>query len=239
MKLSELMNGIPQAQGLERDIVGITCDSRRVTRGWAFVCIKGTAVDGHKFATQAEAAGAAVIIAEQDTGCASQVIVPSTRKAWGIMCANWFGNPASRLHLVGVTGTNGKTSTTYMLKALLESCGYRVGLIGTIQNMIGERILPSGHTTPDPYDLQSMFALMLAEGCTYAVMEVSSHALDQERVGSLEFDAAIFTNLTQDHLDYHGSMENYLEAKRKLFGRCKYAIINIDDLWADKIAEGL
>ncbi len=239
MKISELMNGIPQAQGLERDIVGITCDSRRVTRGWAFVCIKGTAVDGHKFATQAEAAGAAVIIAEQDTGSASQVIVPSTRKAWGIMCANWFGNPASRLHLVGVTGTNGKTSTTYMLKALLEFCGYRVGLIGTIQNMIGERILPSGHTTPDPYDLQSMFALMLAEGCTYAVMEVSSHALDQERVGSLEFDAAIFTNLTQDHLDYHGSMENYLKAKRKLFGRCKYAIINIDDLWADKIAEGL
>lgn len=239
MKLSELMKGIPLPENFDGEIEGITCDSRRVTSGWAFVCIRGAAADGHKYAAQAEAAGAALIVAEEDTGCVSQILVPSTRTAWAVMCANWFGSPASRLRLVGVTGTNGKTSTTYMLKALLESCGHRVGLVGTIQNMIGDRVLPSGHTTPDPYDLQSMFALMLAEGCSYAVMEVSSHALDQERVGGLEFDAAIFTNLTQDHLDYHGTMKNYLEAKKKLFRHCRRAIVNIDDTWSDRLTEGL
>lgn len=238
MKLSKLLDGITVSSD-DRDIAGITCDSSRVAPGWAFVCIRGAAADGHAFAAQAAADGAAVIIAEEDTGCEGQLLVPSTRKAWAQMCANWFGNPSEKLHMIGVTGTNGKTSTTYMLKAVLESCGYKVGLVGTIQNMIGDRVLPSGHTTPDPYELQSMFALMLAEGCSYAVMEVSSHALDQDRVGGCFFDAAVFTNLTQDHLDYHGTMENYLEAKKKLFRMCRMAIVNIDDAWADKLMEGL
>lgn len=240
MKLSQLMKDIADIDKKEdREIAGITCDSRRVAEGWAFVCIKGTAVDGHRFAEKAEADGAPVIIAEDDTGCKNQLMVPSTRKAWAKMCANWFGNPSDRLHLIGVTGTNGKTSTTYMLKSVLEECGYKVGLVGTIQNMIGDRVLPSGHTTPDPYDLQSMFALMVAEGCTYAVMEVSSHALDQDRVGGCTFDAAVFTNLTQDHLDYHKTMENYLEAKKKLFRMCRKAVVNKDDPWAGKLIEGL
>ena len=111
------------------------------------------------------------------------------------MCANWFGNPARRLHLVGITGTNGKTTTSYLLKSILEAAGHKVGLIGTIQNMIGDRVLPAGHTTPDPYDLQSMMALMAAEGCSYAVMEVSSHALDQDRVEGCWYDAAVFLSL--------------------------------------------
>ena len=248
MKLSQIFSGVPVTLGEEagnREIAGITCDSRRAGPGWAFVCIRGTGADGHRYAAQAEKAGAAVIIAEEAVGCpgctgtAALVLVPSTRSVWAQMCANWFGRPGDRLHLIGITGTNGKTSTTYMLKTVLEACGQKVGLIGTIQNMIGERVLPSAHTTPDPYDLQSMLALMAAEGCTYAVMEVSSHALDQERVGGCTFDAAVFTNLTQDHLDYHGTMENYLAAKKKLFSLCRYAVVNADDPWAEKLTEGL
>ncbi len=172
-----------------------------------------------------------MIVAQKDTGCENQLLVPATRPVWAQMCANWFGRPAERLKLVGVTGTNGKSTVTYMLKTILEACGHKVGLVGTIQNMIGERALPSAHTTPDPYDLHSMFALMAAEGCSYAVMEVSSHALDQDRVEGCFFDAAIFTNLTQDHLDYHKTMDNYLEAKKRLFTRCAAAVINQDDPW--------
>ena len=229
----------------ELEIAGITCDSRRVGPGWVFVCIRGVERDGHRYAAQAEQAGAAAIVAEEEIGCpgctgrAVPLLVPSSRRAWAQMCANWFGRPAERLHLVGITGTNGKTSETYMLKAILEGCGQKVGLIGTIQNMIGDRVLPSAHTTPDPYDLHSMFALMAAEGCTYAVMEVSSHALDQERVSGCTFDAAIFTNLTQDHLDYHKTMENYLAAKKKLFQMCRRAVVNADDPWTPKLVEGL
>lgn len=241
MKLSELMKGLNLPANLNDDIeiMGITCDSRRVDKGWVFVCIRGSSADGHRFAPQAEKAGAALIVAEEDTGCSRQLIVPSTRLAWAIICSNWFNNPASRLKLVGVTGTNGKTSTTYMIKSLLESCGYRVGLVGTIQNMIGDRVLPASHTTPDPYDLHSLFALMVAEGCTHAVMEVSSHALDQDRVAGITYDTAIFTNLTQDHLDYHKTMENYLESKKKLFKQAKCAIVNLDDPWTPKLVDGL
>ncbi len=247
MKLRELMSGtghLPVPYPEQLDIQGISCDSRRVEPGFAFVCISGTAVDGHAYAKQAADNGAAVLIVEHPVELDGaeglcQIPVESGRKAWARMCANWFGNPARRLHMIGVTGTNGKTSTTYLLKTILESCGEKVGLIGTIQNMIGDRVLAAGHTTPDPYDLQSMLSLMVAEGCGYAVMEVSSHALDQDRVEGCSFDAAIFTNLTQDHLDYHGTMENYLAAKKRLFSLCRTAILNQDDAWFDQMREGL
>ena len=247
MKLWELMRDTgaqPVRCTDEMEIQGICCDSRRVEPGFAFVCIRGTAMDGHDYARQAAENGAAVIVAEHPVDLADgqrvcQVLVGSGRKAWARMCANWFGNPAKRLHLIGVTGTNGKTTTTYLLKTILEANGEKVGLIGTIQNMIGERVLASGHTTPDPYDLQSMLSLMVAEGCGYAVMEVSSHALDQDRVEGCHFDAGIFTNLTQDHLDYHGTMENYLAAKKRLFSQCQTAILNQDDDWAASMREGL
>lgn len=243
MKLSQLLAGTGVQAGpalAELDIQGITCDSRRVQPGWAFVCIKGTAADGHRYAPAAAEAGAAVVLAQKDVGLSErQILTDNTRRLWALMCANWFGRPAERLHLVGVTGTNGKTTTTCMLKFILEACGYKVGLVGTIQNMIGDRVLPAGHTTPDPYDLQSMLALMAAEGCTYAVMEVSSHALDQDRVEGCLFDAAVFTNLTQDHLDYHKTMENYLAAKKRLFSLCRWGIINIDSPWADRLTQGL
>lgn len=239
MTLSELMMHTGAAVTGTDEVAGITCDSRKVKPGWVFVCICGTASDGHAFAEKALADGALAVVVQRDLGLEHQILVESTRHAWAMMCANWFGWPSRQLHLLGITGTNGKTSVTYMLKSVLESCGYKVGLVGTIQNMIGERVLPSGHTTPDPYDLQSMFSLMVAEGCQYAVMEVSSHALDQGRVDGCHFDAAVFTNLTQDHLDYHGTMENYLAAKKKLFTMCDRGVVNWDDPASARIREGV
>lgn len=242
MKLQELLynTGIClNTLNGDKEITAITCDSRRVEKGCLFVCIVGTAVDGHKFASQAEAAGAAAIVVQRDMGLRTQLLVENTRGAWAQICANWFGHPASRLSMIGVTGTNGKTTTTTLIKSMLEHEGHKVGLIGTIQNMIGDRVLPAEHTTPDPYDLQSILALMVMEGCTYCVMEVSSHALDQQRVAGCEYDIGLFTNLTQDHLDYHGTMENYMQAKKKLFSMCRTGIFNADDSWTEKMSEGV
>ncbi len=221
------------------EIKGVTCDSREVKDGYAFVCIKGALSDGHSYAKSAAEKGATVIIAEQDTGLKNQIIVPDTHAAYSDMCAAWFDRPADKLKLIGVTGTNGKTSVTYMIKKILEANGHKVGLIGTIQNMIGDESVAAKNTTPGAYELNSLFALMVEKGCTYAVMEVSSHALDQCRVYNLDFEVAVFTNLTQDHLDYHITMDNYLEAKKKLFKMCKTAILNSDDPYSEKIAEGL
>lgn len=223
----------------ELEITGVTCDSRQVKEGYAFVCIKGALSDGHNYAQTALEQGAAVIIAERDLGLESQIVVDNTHEEFAKISAKWFGNPSKKLKLIGVTGTNGKTSTTYMIKQILETLGHKVGLIGTIQNMIGEEVIPASNTTPNAYELNALFADMAEKGCDYAVMEVSSHALDQCRVFELDFEAAIFTNLTQDHLDYHITMENYLEAKKKLFKMCKVAIINSDDQYAERIAEGL
>ena len=221
------------------DITGITCDSRQVKEGFVFVCINGAKSDGHDYAEKALESGAAAIIAEHDLGLKAQIVVPDTHAAYADMCAKWFGNPAESLKLLGVTGTNGKTSVTYMMKKILEKAGYKVGLIGTIQNMIGDEIIAAHNTTPNAYELNSLFALMKAKGCTYVIMEVSSHALDQSRVYRLNFEAAMFTNLTQDHLDYHITMENYLAAKKKLFGMCKTAVINSDDQYSCELTKGL
>ncbi len=223
----------------EIDICGITSDSREIKAGYAFVCIKGVADDGHKYAHTALERGAAVVITQEKLGIQNEITVADTRELYADMCAKWFGNPADSLKLIGVTGTNGKTSITYMLKNILEFAGYKVGLIGTIQNMIGDEIIKTKNTTPGVYELNRLFALMKKEGCSYVVMEVSSHALDQKRVCNLTFDAAIFTNLTQDHLDYHITMENYLLAKKKLFSMCKTAIVNSDDEYCPALTEGL
>ncbi len=237
MKLSKLIHCQPPLGDLE--ITGITCDSRQVKPGFAFVCIVGATSDGHDFVPQALAAGAAVVICERDMGLANQIVCDDTHAAYADLCAAWFGHPADDLILIGVTGTNGKTSVTYMMKKILENAGYKVGLIGTIQNMIGNEVIAAHNTTPNAYELNSLFALMKAKGCTHVMMEVSSHALDQCRVYRLSFEAAIFTNLTQDHLDYHKTMENYLAAKKKLFGMCKTAVINRDDPYAAQLTEGL
>lgn len=237
MKLKNLIE-CNEAIG-QTEITGITCDSRSVKEGYAFVCIKGAKSDGHDYAQKAVEGGAAVVVAERDLGLDNEIVVPDTHAAYADMCAKWFGNPADSLKLLGVTGTNGKTSVTYMMKKILEKAGYKVGLIGTIQNMIGDEIIAAHNTTPNAYELNSLFALMKAKGCTYVIMEVSSHALDQSRVYRLNFEAAMFTNLTQDHLDYHITMENYLAAKKKLFYMCKTAVINSDDPYAQRLCEGL
>lgn len=237
MKLKNLIE-CNEALG-QTEITGITCDSRCVKEGYAFVCIKGAKSDGHDYAQKAVEGGAAVVVAERDLGLEAQIVVPDTHAAYADMCAKWFGNPADSLKLLGVTGTNGKTSVTYMMKKILEKAGYKVGLIGTIQNMIGDEIIAAHNTTPNAYELNSLFALMKAKGCSYVIMEVSSHALDQSRVYRLNFEAAMFTNLTQDHLDYHITMENYLAAKKKLFYMCKTAVINSDDPYAQRLCEGL
>ena len=223
----------------ETEITGITCDSRQVKSGFAFICINGAKSDGHDYAEKALENGAAVIVAERDLGISNQIVVPDTHAAYADMCAKWFGNPADSLKLLGVTGTNGKTSVTYMMKKILEKAGYKVGLIGTIQNMIGDEIIAAHNTTPNAYELNSLFALMKAKGCSYVIMEVSSHALDQSRVYRLDFEAAMFTNLTQDHLDYHITIENYLAAKKKLFSMCKTAIVNSDDPYSAELIKGL
>lgn len=221
------------------EITGVTCNSKRINEGNVFVCIKGTNFDGHDFAKTAIMLGAACVICERDMGLEKQIIVSDTHASYATMCAAWFSNPADKLRLIGVTGTNGKTSITYMLKAVLEKAGYKAGLIGTIQNMIGDKVVDSKNTTPDAYELNSLFALMVEAGCTFAIMEVSSHALDQKRVYKLNFETAIFTNLTQDHLDYHKTMENYLSAKKKLFYMCKTAVINSDDSYCKDLVSDL
>lgn len=238
MKLHELLQNTgmtAEAMDTDREITAITCDSRRVEPGCLFVCIDGTAVDGHRFAAAAEADGAAAVVVQRDMGLRTQLLTDNSRRAWAEICANWFGRPSERLHLIGVTGTNGKTTTTTLIKSMLEHAGHKVGLIGTIQNMVGDRVLPARHTTPDSYDLQSMLALMVVEGCDYCVMEISSHALDQQRVAGCFCDIGIFTNLTQDHLDYHKTMENYLAAKKRLFSMCRTGIVNLDDAAAPEM----
>lgn len=238
MKLYDLLNE-RSGKFSECEITGITCDSRNVQKGNVFVCINGAAVDGHKFARTAYDCGAAVIICEKDVGLPNQIFVEDSRREFATLCAKWFGEPAKKLKLIGVTGTNGKTSVSYMVKNILENCGHKVGLVGTIQNMIGDEVLPSKNTTPSAYELQSMFSLMVAAGCDHCVMEVSSHALDQDRVFGLEFEVAAFTNLTQDHLDYHITMDNYLKAKKKLFEVSKTAVMNCDDSYFAEISDGL
>ena len=242
MKLNELLNGTGIDVGFikeDTEITSITCDSRRVETGCLFVCIVGTAVDGHIYAESAQAAGAAAVVVQRDMGLHTQLVAENTRMTWAQICANWFGHPASRLKMIGITGTNGKTTTTTLIKSMLEYAGHKVGLIGTIHNLIGDRVLPARHTTPDPYDLQSLLALMVVEGCDYCVMEVSSHALHQRRVAGCTYELGVFTNLTQDHLDYHGTMEEYMLAKKELFSLSRAGIVNMDDAWAQAISEGV
>lgn len=238
MLLKELISNLSDRFG-NTDVCGITSNSKEVEKGYAFVCIKGVTFDGHEFAESALKNGAEVIITQKDLGIENQIIVDDTRKTFAEMSANWFDNPAKKLNLVGVTGTNGKTSVTYMLKSVLENSGHKVGIIGTIQNMIGDMVIKSNNTTPGVYELNNLLSQMVNEGCDYAVMEVSSHALDQNRVYNLPFKVAVFTNLTQDHLDYHKTMENYLLCKKKLFKMCDVAVVNSDDEYAGKIIKDL
>jgi UDP-N-acetylmuramoyl-L-alanyl-D-glutamate--2,6-diaminopimelate ligase len=222
-------------------VEGITYDSRLVEPGFLFVAVKGFQTDGHLYVEQAVKGGAAAVVIQEEMMLPAGIawaLVPDTRLALAKASARFFGNPSTRLRLVGVTGTNGKTTTAHLIAAVYRAGGSKTGLIGTVYNRIGERILPVTHTTPESFDLQKLLAEMVDEGVDTAVMEVSSHALELERVAGCEYDVAVFTNITRDHLDFHNDMESYLAAKLKLFAGLgqpggktgpQYAVVNADD----------
>lgn len=244
MKLREILKDLDIGgctADMDLDITGISYDSRNTRPGDLFVAVKGLTVDGHKFIPVAMEKGAAAVLCqdEPETGV-PWVQVADCRYGLAICSRNFFGNPAAGMKLIGFTGTSGKTSSTILLKHLLEQeLGTKVGLIGTNGNMIGEELIHTEYTTPESYELQKLFHAMREAGCTHVVMEVSSHSLALERVAGIDFDVAVFTNLSQDHLDLHGTMEEYAAAKKKLFSQCRQACINIDDPWADFMASGI
>ena len=239
MRLEELLKGVSVIGEIpDLEINGITCDSREVRDGYLFAAIPGELTDGHRYTASAVEKGAAVILAEHPTDCGGrELYAPSTRSAYQQICANFFRNPQEDLHFLGVTGTNGKTSTSQFVKSILDGLGETAGLIGTVHNQIGAETFPASFTTPEPYQLFALLAKMRDAGVKTVVMEVSSQAMDQRRVDSLHFSAAGFTNLTQDHLDYHKTMENYKEAKARLFSLAEHAICNLDDSCGEEFAE--
>ncbi len=240
MKLSEVLKGINVKNAYaDVDVAEVTSDSRLVDKGYLFVCIKGASFDGHSVAAEMIEKGAAAVVCDHDLGLDNQVIVDDTRASYSPICSNFFGNPADSLKLIGLTGTNGKTTTTFLIKQILENVGKKVGLIGTVQNMVGDEVYPAHFTTPDPHELQSLFRKMVDASCEYCVMEVSSQALAQGRVAGLRFHIAAFSNLTQDHLDYHKTWENYFNSKKMLFEACDIAVTNVDDKYGLEIVSGL
>ena len=240
MKLSELLKDltvIKTNMDLNTEIAGVTYDSRKVQPGYLFVAVTGYATDGNLYIPMALGKGAvAVVTAKEQTEDVPYVQVHSDREALARIGANLYGHPGEAMQVVAVTGTNGKTSSTLLLKHVLEvTRGAKVGLMGTMDNMIGDVKIPTERTTPESLDLQGLLAQMRDAGCSHVVMEASSHAIYLQRVGSLMFDVAAFTNLTEDHLDFHETMENYCDAKALLFSQCRKGVINADDPWADRI----
>ena len=222
------------------EIHDLTLDSRAAGEGSLFLALHGAREDGADYAKEAAARGAVCVVTEHAAEGVPCVLVPDAHEAAAKLAARWYGEPAGRMTVVGVTGTNGKTTTTYLLKQLLERClGAKVGLIGTNQNMIGDAVLPAERTTPDALTLQRLLREMADAGCTHVVMEVSSHALVQRRAGAIDFALGVFTNLTQDHLDYHGTMEAYCDAKARLFRQCRAAAVNGDDPWTPRLLENV
>lgn len=248
MKLGALLQEIPHtlvSGDPNTQIRGIAYDSRRVQEGFLFVAIEGMRDDGHRYLGEAARKGAACLVAQKDGafpagGAAVRVLVPESRAALARISAAFYHDPSSTFRLIGVTGTNGKTSVCSLTKTILRSAGHKTGLLGTIENTLDDEIIPATHTTPESRDLQDMFGILATKRADYCVMEVSSHALALERVTGSHFHAAVFTNLTQDHLDFHPDMDAYLEAKKTLFrmlseergtasGSGPYAVINRDD----------
>ena len=242
MTLSELWKDVNIKKidgGGSMKISGIACDSRKVKPGNVFVCITGYETDGHKYAKSAVENGAVAVVAEHDlpTVDVPCVIVDNTRKAMSEMAATFYDYPYKKFKLIGITGTNGKTTTTYLIKSILEHLGKKVGLIGTNQNMIGDMIMETSRTTPDSLELMQLFDMIASHNVDYVVMEVSSHALALDRVTACTFDVGAFTNITQDHLDFHKTMEEYLAAKSILFNICNTGVVNKDDARSEYLIE--
>ena len=260
MTLSNVLEGVSVAkmfhitsgkmlQTRDVDVRSIQYDSRKVQNGDLFVAIRGSVVDGHAFIGDAVNLGAKIVVLEDDVampdsffmhGGIVKIVVSSSRRALATMSANFYGHPSKQLQLIGVTGTNGKTTTTYLIKSILEAANRHVGLIGTVEYRIAHEIVSATHTTPESLELNQLLATMVKRGCTAAVIEVSSHSLAMSRVYGLTFAAAVFSNLTQDHLDFHGSMEEYFKAKKLLFDCLSeeaYAVTNANDSYGLRIID--
>ena len=243
MKLSELLKGIEiisHTADMDAEISGVSYDSRRTVPGDLFVAVRGFESDGHRFIPAAAAKGAAAVMCElaPEDGT-PYVLVRDCRLGLALASRNLFGDPASSMKIIGITGTSGKTTSSYIIKHMLEhTLGARVGLIGTNGNMIGSELMHTEHTTPESYELQKLFRTMADSGCTHVVMEVSSHSLVLERVAGVRFDTALYTNLSQDHLDFHNTMEEYAAAKKKIFSVCDAACVNADDAYASYMISG-
>ena len=249
MKLSDLIKGIEikkAAGNMGVEILGVAYDSRHVTSGTLFVAIRGLKTDGHRYIRDAVSRGASALLIEGETNGNMLPSIPipvltvsDSREAIARVAINYYGDPSRKLKLIGVTGTNGKTTTTYLIRAILEGAGHKTGLIGTVSYAYGDKIFPSVHTTPEAMELQGLLREMADNQCDFVVTEVSSHALALKRVHGTEFSTAVFTNLTQDHLDFHADMENYFQAKALLFSGMTprdRAIINSDDPYGKRLA---
>lgn len=244
MQLKQIVQQLTDATAegpLDREISGITYDSRRVTPGMLFVAIPGRNADGHEFVSKAIERGASAVLCERACALpsrATRISVPDAREALAQAARAYFDHPSAKLKVIGVTGTNGKTTVAFMVKSILEAAGVKTGLLGTVRYEIGDRVIPAQRTTPESLEIQQMMAQMFKADCEACVMEVSSHALEQKRVLGVDFDVGIFTNLTRDHLDYHGTMEGYFAAKKKLFaalGPRGAAVVNADDVYGARL----
>src|SRR5216683_6879759 len=239
MNFSDLLHGTGlEPVGGNPQIAGVDYDSRRVQPGWAFVAMRGEATDGNRYIDAAIRNGALAVVtdavSEVPRNGVAWAVAPHGRRTLAVLSANFYGRPADRLKIVGVTGTNGKTTTTFLVESILNYSGRKSALVGTIEYHVAGKVLPAPHTTPESLELNRLLSQGLGLGVTEAVMEVSSHAIEQQRVFGIPFDVAVFTNLTRDHLDYHGTMENYFRAKQMLFDGCgtdppRAAVLNLDD----------
>ena len=238
MKLQELLNGVKILEhrgNMDIDVKGVNIDSRNVGKNEMFIAVRGTAVDGHSFIGKAIEQGASIIVCEEmpeEVDGVGYLMVENTEQVVGQIATNFYGNPTEKLKLVGVTGTNGKTTIATVLYDMFMAMGHKVGLLSTVVNRINGEAVPTDHTTPDPVTLNALLAKMVEAGCEYVFMEVSSHSVVQNRIGGLKFAGGLFTNITRDHLDYHKTFENYIKAKKLFFDRLPkdaFAITNIDD----------
>lgn len=245
MRIETLLQGLtiewPESLPKDTEITGVVYDSRKVVPGCLFLCLKGAQADGHRFAAQAAEAGAAVILAEHPVDCpAPVVVVPDTRYALAVVSAAWFGHPAEEMKVIGITGTKGKTTSSFMIRSILEAAGHKTGLIGTIGSVIGDQVTATANTTPESFEVQRIFREMVDAGCEYCVIEASSIGLKAHRVSGFTFDIGLFTNFSPDHIggDEHADMEEYRQCKSMLFRQCRTGVINIDDPSWQGIVEG-
>ncbi len=252
MKLSKLLEGIEIRKvtgGTLKEIEGIAYHSKQVRKGFLFAAIRGMEADGHRFIEEALEKGAEAVLLEEerDVPNRTMILVPNSRRALAKISSNFYGDPSSQVKLIGITGTNGKTTTTYLLESIFKKAGCHPGVLGTISYRFGEKLTPAPNTTPESLDLQRILWEMVGKGTSHVIMEVSSHGLDLDRVFGCEFDCAVFTNLTSEHLDYHKTLEHYFESKRRLFSDYlmkghkpgRFAVTNGDDPRGEEMMEGI